>query len=27
MEIGTSLDLIEGNQKTDITLQMIYKMH
>ena len=26
-EIGTSLDLIEGDQKTDITLQMIYKMH
>ncbi len=26
-EIGSSLDLIEGNQKTDITLQMIYKMH
>jgi hypothetical protein len=27
MEIGSSLDLIEGDQKTDITLQMIYKMH
>jgi hypothetical protein len=26
-EIGTSLDLIVGDQKTDITLQMIYKMH
>jgi hypothetical protein len=26
-EIGTGLDLIEGNTKTDITLQISYKMH
>jgi hypothetical protein len=26
-EIGSGLDSIEGNTKTDITLQMSYKMH
>lgn len=26
-EIGTGLDAIEGTSKTDVTLQMIYKMH
>lgn len=27
MEVGSGLDLIEGNTKTDITLQINYKMH
>ncbi|MHA8073963.1 ComEA family DNA-binding protein [Aquirufa sp. HETE-40SA] len=27
MEVGSGLDLIEGNTKTDITLQISYKMH
>jgi hypothetical protein len=26
-EVGSGLDTIEGNTKTDITLQISYKMH
>jgi hypothetical protein len=26
-EVGSGLDAIEGNTKTDITLQISYKMH